>query len=164
MSVCLYDVKQIKINTNKVDDVEISPFIHIVYMNMRMNLQKMTIFIIKSLGGRGAGMRILRVGPFSSNFTIFYLLEVYPPPPNCKGPIIYPQPFDTTCWGGCVARWIGTAVRSPCTPCLTMWWRCWWWWLGSTISATSWRRMWWRVWGLRGCTACILQARPCIVK
>ena len=37
-------------------------------------------------------MRILRVGPFSSNFTIFYLLEVYPPPQIAKGLLSTPNP------------------------------------------------------------------------
>ena len=37
-------------------------------------------------------MRILRVGPFSPNFMIFYLLEVYPPPQIAKGLLSTPNP------------------------------------------------------------------------
>ena len=39
-------------------------------------------------------MCILRVGPFSPNFIIFYLLEVYPPPPTqiAKGLLSTPNP------------------------------------------------------------------------
>ena len=38
-------------------------------------------------------MCILRVGPFSPNFTIFYLLEVYSPPPQiAKGLLSTPNP------------------------------------------------------------------------
>ena len=37
-------------------------------------------------------MCILRVGPFSPNFMIFYLLEVYPPPQIAKGLLSTPNP------------------------------------------------------------------------